>query len=202
MKTITVDNKEVKMLEKAITPVVAAASKIATIKNDNELGVATEMLSKLNQYADSVKAEKKKLTDPANATLKAIKSLFAPLEDKVLPRIEAIRNAMMVYQTEKANAARIEDAKIAARVGEGKGKIKVDTAMKKMDEVDRPLAKIATESGGLRFRETPRLKIVDESKIPREYLVVDEKKTLDALKAGAIIPGAEIELVQVPVNSR
>lgn len=199
---IAVDTKEVKALEKSIAPVVAKASKIVVIRDAKEMEIATETLSQLNKYADSVKAEKKKLTEPANATLKAIKALFAPLEDAVLPKIEAIRGAMSAYQTEQTRLAREEEAKIASRVGEGKGKLKVETAVKKMEDIDKPAEKIATASGGLRFREDKKLKIMDETMIPREYLIPDEKKILDALKGGTAVAGCEIELVQVPINSR
>lgn len=199
---IKVDDKEVNVLEKQLTPIIAKAIKVVVIRDDKELSVATEVLSQLNQYADSVKAKKKELTDPANATIKAIKALFLPLEEKVLPKIEAIREAMSVYQTEKTRLAQEKEAEIANRVGEGKGKLRVETAIKKIGEIDKPLEKIATESGGLRFRATPRLKVTDITKIPREYLVVDESKTLEALKNGIEVSGAEIEIIQVPINSR
>ncbi len=198
----TVETKEMKAIERGIAVAVAKAEKISLINSDSELEAASEVLSQLNQYNDSLKAEKKKLTEPANSTLKAIKAFFAPIEERVLPHIDAIRGAMAYYQTEKVRLAREEEAKILSRVGEGKGKLKFETAVKKMGEVEKPMEKIATASGGLRFREDKKLRIVDIAKVPREYMVVDEKKVLDALKGGASVPGCEIELVQVPINSR
>ena len=199
---INVESKEVKILEKQILPVVAKASKIVVIKNDEDLGVATEVLSQLNKYNDSVKTEKKKLTEPANATLKAIKALFLPLEEKVVPKIEALREAMSVYQTEKADRAREEEMKIANRVGEGKGKLKVETAMRQMGEVEKPVEKVATDSGSATFRPKNTLEITDAGAIPREYLIVNEGKVLEALEAGIEVAGAKIKIIMVPVNRR
>jgi hypothetical protein len=199
---VTVDTTEVKRIEKDIAPVVAKADKIIVIKNDKELEVATEVLSKLNVYADSVKAEKKKLTEPANATLKAIKALFAPLEEKVLPKIEAIRGAMSVYQTEKSEKAEAEAAAIADRVRKGKGGFSEETAMRKIDEIEKPIEKIVTDSGSLGWIDKQTLEVMDLTLIPREYLVVDEKKVLEALKAGVDVAGARIKVIKVPRNTR
>ncbi len=198
----TIQTKEVKAIEKGIAVAVAKAEKIVVIKTDVELEQASEVLSQLNQYNDGLKAEKKKMTAPANDTLKAIKAFFAPIEDRVVPKIDAIRGAMSAYQTEKANRTREEEAKIASRIGEGKGKLKFETAVKQMGELDKPLEKVTTASGSLQFREDKKLKIVDASLIPREYLIVNESKVLEALKAGIEVKGATIELVQVPINRR
>ena len=87
-------------------------------------------------------------------------------------------------------------------MGEGKGKLRVETAVKKIENIETPDHQVATEAGLVKFREDKVLKITDETKIPREYLVVDEKKLLEALKGGVIVPGAEIDIKMTPVNFR
>ena len=71
-----------------------------------------------------------------------------------------------------------------------------------MNEIDRPEDNVVTDSGSIKFRETKVLKIVNGKIIPREYLLVDERKITEALKAGVTVPGCELELKMVPVNSR
>ena len=62
--------------------------------------------------------------------------------------------------------------------------MKLDTAVRKMDEIAQPLEEFKTTDGTVTFRTIPKLDIVDASLIPREYLMVDEVKVLAALKAG------------------
>ena len=46
------------------------------------------------------------------------------------------------------------------------------------------------------------MKIVDAGVIPREYLVVDEKKCLEVLKGGGEVLGCVLETIMIPVNTR
>jgi hypothetical protein len=200
-KTVAVDDKAVKVLEKEITPVVAKAAKVE-ITSAVELTKATEVLSQLNKYSDAVTARKETVTKPLNAALKAAKALFFPLEEKLDTAIDGIRSEMSRYQTEQVRIKREEEAAIARRVGEGRGKISLETASRKLDEIEKPVENVSTDSGSLAFREVQKLKVVDETVIPREYLAIDEKKLLDALKGGQTVKGAEIELIQVPINRR
>lgn len=201
IKKAAIDDKAVKVLEKEITPVVAKAAKVE-ITNAGELAKATEVLSQLNQYADQVEAKKNTVLKPLKEATKAYNALFHPIEEKLETAIESIRGEMSRYQTEQVRIAKEEEARITSRVGEGKGKISLETASKKLDEVEKPIEKVSTQSGSLAFREVQKLKLIDETIIPREYLMVDEKKVLDALKAGQKVLGAEIELIQVPINRR
>jgi len=195
------EDKQVAVIEKEMAPIVKQAISMK-IANPNDMTEATEVLSKLNIFSDRMQEEKERITKPANEILKAERSRWKPLETMYDNATTHLRSLISAYQTEQVRKQREEEAKIAARVGEGKGKLKIETAVRKMGEVDAPLEKVSTESGMLKFREDKKLKITDAAKIPREYLVVDEKKVLEALKAGIEVKGAEIELIQVPINFR
>jgi len=100
------------------------------------------------------------------------------------------------------NRKRAEEEKIAARMKPGRGNLKAGTAIKQMASVEAPEDKVTTDSGGLSFREKKVLKITDEKLIPKQYWIVDEDAVLAALKEGAKIPGAGIEIIMTPVNKR
>lgn len=207
-----VEDKEVKVIEKEIAPLVAKAV-LMKIENDAQLVQSGEVLSRLNLYADNVKEKKDTVKKPLDLALKNLKGLFKPLEDKLEQGIEAIRGAQSAYQTEKVRLTREAEAKIASRIGEGKGKLKLETATEKMGEIEQPLMKSVTASGSLQFRKDKKLKITSGYKLIKDimenhatnfetYVSFNETAILNALKAGVVIKGAEIELVQTPINRR
>lgn len=196
-----VTNKQLTVLKKTISTVALQATSLE-IHTKEDMKTAVEVLSVLNKYADSVTDKKELLTKPAYQIIKNAKEMFSPIQNIYETAIESIRSKMSAYQTEQMRIAREEEKKIADRVGEGKGKLKVETAVKKLSEITRPADNVATEEGDVKFREDKKLKIVMASLIPREYLVPDEKKILNDLKEGKTVPGCEIEIVQTVVNYR
>lgn len=186
-----------KVIEKEANNIV-----IAPIQTKKDMVAATELLSQANKYLKAVIEEKEKVTKPLNEALKAERARFKPLETKLEGMIAAIRANMSTYQTAEVARAREEAAKIAARIGEGKGKLKVETAVNKIENIETADESVSTDSGMVKFREDKVLKITDEEKIPRKFLLVDEKAVLAALKNGEKVPGAEIEIKLVPVNYR
>lgn len=197
----SVAEKEAKVLDKEIAPFVAKAV-IMEIKNANQMIQATETLSRLNQYADSVDAKKQTIVKPISDALKAARALFSPIEAKLEEGIGSIRQAMSQYQTEQKRLADEEAAKIANRVGEGKGKIKAETAVKKMEEIDRPATGISTESGSIKFKTVQKFEVMDVALLPKEYILPNDTAIRDAMKAKIEIPGVRYYTEEVPVNFR
>ncbi len=163
---------------------------------------AVVILSKLNQFNDQIKEEKEKVTKPLNEALKAERGRWKPLEAMYEDAIEGLRGKMSAYQTAVEKERREKEMAIASRIKEGRGNLSLETAVKKIDSLEKVEKEVATDAGLVQFREVQKLKIMDEMLIPREYLVIDEKRVLEALKAGREVAGAVVETVQVPVNYR
>ena len=198
---MTKKETEVAIIEKSVTPFEEKALSLV-IKDVKSLTQATEMLSQVNQYLDSVVEYRESKTKPLNATLKIIRAETKPVETICENIIETIRNKMSDYQTEITNKKIEEEAKIAARTKEGKGNFSVETAVKKLNEIDAPIAEVETDSGSVKFRPHQTLKITDASLIPLSYYDLNESRVLNALKSGLTVPGAMIEIKQIPINSR
>jgi hypothetical protein len=190
-----------KKIETTIAPLVAEARELK-VANDEDLKDATTLLSKMNTIIDNVEAEKDKVLSPLKQAMKAEQDRWKPIELMYKGPIEYVRSVISAYQTAKTKAAKLEEAKIASRMGEGRGKLSLETAVKKMGEIDQPEKKVETVHGSITFRTDEVLKVVDPSKVPQKYFKLDEKAVLDALKAGVVVPGAELEEVQVPINRR
>lgn len=192
--------------EKAIVltkPVLTIIQKIETkyeITNPKDMEIASEYRVTLKSQLKELVTNKELLTKPANELLKEIRSRYKPFESKLESLLDILDSAMSKYQTAETKRVQEEEAKIVARVGEGKGKLQADTAIRKMDEIEKPEVRVATKSGATSFRPHQQLKIVDEKKIPMDYYDLNESRLLTALKSGSIVPGAEIEIIQIPVN--
>ncbi len=193
--------KEVAVIEKTIASIVAEATTLKVNTEDDAVR-ATELLSQLNKANDNIDEEKERVLGPLREAEKAERSRWKPAELAYKKGIEWLRSQLSLYQTAKVKAAKAEEAKIASRMGEGRGKISVDTAVRKIGEIVQPDKRVETSEGMVSFRTDKILKIVDENLIPRKYLKVDEKAVLAALIAGQEVAGAVVEEIQVPINKR
>jgi hypothetical protein len=196
-----INNKEIETLDKEMTPVVRQAVKLE-ISNSADMKSAVEILSTINKYADTVKEKKESITKPLTLAIKNTRLMFAPLESKLEEAIGSLRSSMTSYQTQLTRKAQEEEERIAARVGEGKGKIKVETAVKKMEEIEKPDAVVVTDEGLVKFREVKKFKIVDVSKIPLEFMMPNEVEIRKSMMLGVRIDGVEYYSEQVPYNTR
>ncbi len=199
MKTKPED--EVKVLEKEIVKFASRAVSINII-DAKSMAVATEDLSKLNKYADQLKKTKEGVTKPLNEALKAARAIFAPIENRLEDTIESIRASMIRYQTDQKKWADEEAAKIAARVGEGKGKLKIDTAVKKMEAIDTPDKMVSTESGSVKFKTVSKFEVMDVTLLPTDYILANEVAIRKAMLAGIEVAGVRYYTEEIPYNSR
>jgi len=110
-----------------------------------------------------------------------------------------VSNLVNKYQTAEARRANEEAARLAARVE--RGTMKLDTAVRKMDEIEKPLEKFETADGSVSFKTIPKLNIIDPTLIPREYMTMDLPRIFAALKEGIDVPGAQIIQVK-SLNNR
>ena len=193
--------KDLTIVEQEVSPLVLQARGFV-IESTEDMKQSAELLSKCNKYLDGITESKELLTKPINQTLKEIRLRYRPIEDILTTAIDALRTEQGRYQTESLRKQGEEEAKIAERVKSGKGNLSLESAVKKMDALEKPEEIVSTDSGMVKFRTDKKLKVTDASLVPDEYWVLDEKALLEALKAGTVVKGAEIELVQVSLNYR
>lgn len=201
MKGAPRKDKEVAVIEQEVSPIVRKAEALV-IEDAKGMEKAATMLTELNVANDKIEDEKEKIIAPAKLIVKTETARWKPLQTILEQGIDLVRGKMSKYQTEMVKRAREEEARIAARVGEGKGKLKVETAVSKIEEIDRAEKKVVVDEGSVTFKEQKILHILNTLEIPQKFWIVDEVAVLNALKSGETVPGAEIEIIQVPVNRR
>ena len=186
-------------IAKKVSPIVKGAQSLV-IDSPDSLRTAVETLSKLNSYLDRVVLDREKITVPMNAALKDVRAKYKPIESTLETAIELIRGKMSVFQTASMQAQKEAEAKIAAKVEAGK--IDLDTAVSKLNAIEAPAQGVRTDVGMVNFKTVKKLKITNPSLVPDEFWFIDEAVLFAALKNGRVVPGAEIEEIQVAINYR
>jgi len=194
-------NKEsTTIIAKQSNPIITRAETL-TIAGPEDMNKAAALLTELNTIIDKADEAKNQVLKPLNAARAAELKRWQPITKPLEAAVSVLRAKMSEYQTQAKKAADAQAAAIAARVSSGS--LKIETGIRKLDEVEKPEQIVNVgEHASVAFRTLRQLKITDPALIPRQYLVPDENAMLVALKAGATIPGAEIEEVQVPANYR
>jgi phage host-nuclease inhibitor protein Gam len=157
---------------------------------------ASDLRSQVKKYLKDLTEEKEKVTKPLNDALKAERARFKPMEEKAEAVIKYLDKQMSDYQTAETKRLREEEEKIAARIGEGKGKLKLETAVAKLASLDT----VDKTVGNTRFVTDYEVVVLDLKQIPDMYLKIEIKTALikQVLKSGVIIPGVELKEVQRP----
>lgn len=175
---------------------------LVSITDEASLKQSVSILSQLNKFNDQIKTEKDKVLAPLLEAVKAERSRWKPAEEQNQSLIDDIRLKMTRYQTALVQSNKQQEQSIAARIAPGKGNLSLNTAVKKIENLPIINKETATEEGLVQFREKKVLKITNPSIVSDEYWIIDQPALLEALKEGKIVYGAELEIIQVPVNYR
>lgn len=201
--------KEIKsivpVLEKASSPIINKIAELTVVDEPSKKQAST-LLNELTTFQKKVVAYKETKTKPLNQALKVIRDETRELEGNLKTAIDATRSKLGVYQTEQLRLARIEEDKIAARVGVGSGHFTTETAVRKIDELEKPSQSVATGVGEVKFRTVKKLVITNHTEVMHwavknnvaSVLLQINEQALKAhiLEKGAEVEGAHIEEVQ------
>jgi len=193
--------QELEITERHITPMQAQAELIE-ISDVTTMEQATAFLSNANKYLDSVIAYKEGKTKPLNQALKVIRAETKPYEEALESIISTIRGKMSQYQTRITNERLEAELAISARIGEGRGFLKAETAVAKIENLPKAEQKVETTAGSITFIATPRFEVTDLGLVPLEYHLANEVEIRKAMKEGVELPGVRYFIEQVPRNQR
>lgn len=184
--------KQLTVLEKAVTPVVAEASALVIIGTDT-LTLASTLRENIKRVQKDIEADKETLWRPIKIALDEVSSRYAPFEKPLKEALKIVNEKMSAFQTQAIKEAQAEAERIASRTKEGKGNFSIETAMKKLDEIEKPAVLDMTG-----FVNKPKLVVYDESLIPREFMVPNLPVIEEALKSGKVVAGCEMVANYIP----
>jgi len=183
------DEKEIVVLKSKVSKLENQANEIKiTTLEENVL--ATELKAKLKDIGKQIKDRKEAITKPLNQALKSARELFAPLEEKFESAENVVGRKLLDYKRKIDEEARKKEEAIAKRVEQGT--LKIETAERKMDEIQKVDNTVKTEYGQVQFRKIKKMRIVDPNLIPDKYWEINEVLLRKEVLAGIVVPGAEM----------
>lgn len=189
------------IIETEVNPIIAKANSL-TVSDETGKAEASQLLASLTLYLDRTVKDRETITKPMQASLNAVRAKYKPIETILSTSIDILRANIGKYQTEQLKLKKIKEDGIASRVGEGRGKLTEETAMRKIDALATPETKVIADNGTITFRTDRVLKVIDISLIPDEYFDLNESKLLKAMKAGLTVNGAILEEIQTVVTKK
>jgi hypothetical protein len=172
------------------------------ITTAEEMQEATELLSRANKYLDSVIEYKEKKTKPLNQALKVIRAETKPVETALEAIIDSLRSKATKYQTALIDAQNKQKQAIAGRIGEGKGKLKFETAVAKLENIVAPDKKVESEAGSVTFHPVKHFEVENIEELPMIYHLPDLQSIKDLMKQGTELKGVRYWTEQELINRR
>ena len=197
-KTKPKDKKETSII--LPNEVSIALKTVVSIKQPEDMAVATSTLSTLNKALDYLTEQKEKLTKPANQILKETRARYKPYETQLENKINEIRSLMTAFQTKQIAIQQKKESDLAAKVAAGT--ISIEKAADKLNKLPELVNNTVTDAGSVKFKPVKKWSIVDLSKLPIEYHLPNESMIRTAMNDGKELPGVKYFVEQIPYNSR
>ena len=180
--------KEIKVYQKQVSTIVSKAEAL-TIKTEKQITTATDYLYQIKEASKKIKELKEGYTKPANEILKNARAMFSPLELKFKTAEMIIKDKMIAFDKEKQLQALKEAEELSKKVQEGE--VDIIEAGKKLQEIT-PKTGYKGNEGAISYKTIKRIRIVNEAKIPRKYLVPNETLIRKDLLEGKKIMGVQL----------
>ena len=175
-------DEKIKKDSRSIVQISSRADKVAIIKSETDLTKAVEFLVQVKNRLKEHEEERQSYTKPINESLKRLNSRFKELTEPLKNAERAVKDAILTYKREKEEQRQIDEAKLQKK--NGNKDIALATVVPDI---------IESKSGEIRTRKTWTFKVVDEKTIPRDYMILDERKVKEAIRSGERkIKGLEI----------
>jgi hypothetical protein len=184
---MTIQQQTQELMTKA--ELIMREAKEMVVRDKASLTTAIDFLGRIATAKKEVDSRRRFFVDPLNQQVKNINDLFRSYSAPLVEADRIVRNKVLAYQAEEAR-----------RVAEQQQKALEEASKHASEEfvpiiVEEPEKTVRSGAGSATTRRVWTFKIVDPSKVPDEYKVIDEKKIAAVVKAGVRnIPGVEIYL--------
>ena len=166
--------KEKEAAIKADLQAIAGIAADLVVKDDAGMVAASNLLAQIKQRINRLKEIKDDLVKPMKDAVKHADNWFKMQVEPFLTLEQTIKGSLAVYIVAKERAAAKEQA-VTGEIAE------------------RPKAKVNTEFGQVSSTKRWAWRVIDESKIAREFLTVDNAKVTAAVRNGErTIAGVEV----------
>jgi hypothetical protein len=184
---------EIKVIEKELKPQVLFVQQKANeleILSEPDMAVAADILSMVNKLEKAITERKEQITRPLMTALASARDLFKPFESGHAEAKKTIKAKMLDYTIAEEERINKEKARVEARVE--KGTMRVDTAIKKMENIGEAPKSVHGEVGKTFLKTVTKVRVTNIDLLPREFMAPDMDRIKEAvLKQKLSIPGTE-----------
>lgn len=195
-----VPENEVQSISQEITTIEAQAEHLQVV-DEESAKVATDMLGQIAKAKKAVEEKRQFFVKPLNEQVKRINEWFKQIISPLEKAEATLKNKVLLYRQEQERKRREEEERLRKLIEAEQKKLERQAAKKGMP-APPPIPIPVMPKQEKTFESTIAkatartiwdFEIVDESKIPREFLMVNEKAIRAAIKAGVRnIPGVRI----------
>jgi ABC-type proline/glycine betaine transport system ATPase subunit len=189
VKPVAVARFEAEVQQK-IQHLVRVMSLVEEVNNEQDKAMVSAAIKEGKELIKKVGVARKAITAPLQ---EQVKQWIAKEKELLLPVEEAIQNADKLVQAFNAQVARQQQEMLDQIARQEAEQLKTaeekDTEQVRQEsEFRRQLAEAQHQTDGI--RKVWAFELQDLSQVPREYLVLDEKKVRQAIRSGErAIPG-------------
>lgn len=170
---------EIKSLQDQINELV--------ITSDTDIEIASNTVVKINNLKKKIENQRLAFTKPLNESLRNINAFFKQFSVPLDEANGEIRNKMLKYRQEQEKI-RLEKEKEAQRKWKEEQARLAEKAKERgveAPELEKPVVqKQDSAIGAMKFKKYWVFEVQDLSKVPVEYLQVNEKAVNEAIRAG------------------
>lgn len=191
-------DKDAKVAEREAVKLAKRADDLLVIKNDDQLKNATELLAEVKRIEKNIKSKKDPIVKNLNATLRQVRDLFRPSEDRLAAVQSQLKGAILTYHDKVEQAALKKAEKIEEKVDSGE--MGLAQGMGKLDKIKQAPTQVKVDNGGVQIRTVRKVRITNVGQLPASYFMRERvvealrmEVANDVLKLGKDVPkGAEL----------
>lgn len=205
MQEVKTDLRKFNHSEQVVGQVLETLGGIQKVETQDEADLTLEFLKTAKKAEKTIEEKRKELVKPFNDAVKRVNSFAKDLKDKLPSEVMRVKGLVISYQTEQerkaaeqkrieiekqrkleeeAEAERLAAEKADGFLGEEEVQEMKASAQEKM-EASKEIQETPIEFGSVKgIRKIWTYEVKDETKIPREYLMVDTAKINAAVKSG------------------
>ena len=182
-------DRELTVVKGQVGKVLGAANAL-TVESAEQYTEATELLGRIKKAVAFVKGETEKITRPLLDALNAERARWKPMLAEAEAAESAVKSKMLAWYSAEQEHARMEAAKLEAKVAAGK--MSPEKALAKAESIVQPERAVAGTGVVAEIRKVRKMYITDEKLVPDEYWIINEVLLRKDALAGKEIPGVEV----------
>lgn len=153
------------------------------VNSQPTLEKAKEIRSFAKDVAKKIDAEEKKITKPLKEASDNAKALFKPYRERIESLVSYLDSQMLAYSNKLKKESEEKAKELEDKIV--KGTISFEKAAEK-------IVKVEEKQDNINIRKIPKVRILDKSKVPLEFMEPDLVEIKRAFLAGTIVEGAEL----------